>query len=85
VWLAGALSAAGERWVIVVCHQPLQNSAGGERLLALLDAAPQVIAVLSGHTQSQSDPRPTLRGGRLLADRRRFTDRFVRNRPARCG
>ena len=28
---------AGERWVIVVSHQPLESSDGGEQLLALLD------------------------------------------------
>jgi hypothetical protein len=36
--------------VIVVSHQPLASSEGGESLLSLLDAHPRVIAALSGHT-----------------------------------
>ena len=66
-WLARALAAAGERWVIVICHQPLHNSGGGERLLALLDAAPHVIAVLSGHShRNRIHARPTTAGGYWL-------------------
>ena len=59
-WLASQLEEAigsrdggsrgGSRWVIVVSHQPLASSEGGESILSLLDAHPNVIAVLSGHT-----------------------------------
>jgi 3',5'-cyclic AMP phosphodiesterase CpdA len=49
-WLTEQLAAAGERWVIVVSHQPLESSAGGDALLSLLDRAPRVIATLAGHT-----------------------------------
>jgi 3',5'-cyclic AMP phosphodiesterase CpdA len=57
-WLASQLREAGERWVIVVSHQPLESSEGGEELLTLLDAAPRVIATLCGHThRNQITPR----------------------------
>jgi hypothetical protein len=63
-WLAGQLTAAGDRWVIVVSHQPLSSSEGGESLLALLDRAPRVIATLSGHThRNLIEPRSSTGGG----------------------
>ena len=36
--------------MIVVTHQPVGSSEGGDQLLSLLDANPRVIAALSGHT-----------------------------------
>jgi len=66
-WLASALAAAGERWVIVVTHQPLQSSVGGDTLLALLDRSPRVIAVLYGHIhRNEIIARPTPAGGYWL-------------------
>ena len=49
-WLNSRLASSGRRWVIVVSHQPLESSDGGELLLSLLDDDPRVIAALSGHT-----------------------------------
>lgn len=66
-WLERELAQAGERWVIVVSHQPLAGSAGGEALLGLLDRHPQVVAALSGHThRNQIEPRVTPAGGYWL-------------------
>jgi 3',5'-cyclic AMP phosphodiesterase CpdA len=61
-WLTSQLERAGDggagRWVIVVSHQPLSGSAGGDALLSLLDRQPRVIAVLAGHTHRNSiEPR----------------------------
>ncbi|HEX4307768.1 MAG TPA: metallophosphoesterase [Solirubrobacterales bacterium] len=66
-WLARQLSAAGDRWVLVVTHQPLTNSVGGAGVLALLDRHPRVVAVLSGHTHKNTvEPRRAPAGGYWL-------------------
>ncbi|MGB8881267.1 MAG: hypothetical protein WCD11_33530, partial [Solirubrobacteraceae bacterium] len=59
-WLASQLEKAGARgrFVIVVSHQPLPTSDGGESILSLLDTHSRVLAVLSGHTHRNSiEPR----------------------------
>jgi 3',5'-cyclic AMP phosphodiesterase CpdA len=66
-WLASQLAGAGRRWVMVVSHQPIDSSVGGEQLLALLDGHDRVIAALSGHIhRNQVTPRATAGGGYWL-------------------
>jgi 3',5'-cyclic AMP phosphodiesterase CpdA len=66
-WLAGELGGAGDRWVLVVSHQPLTNSVGGAGVLALLDRHPRVVAALSGHThENRIEPRHGPGGGYWL-------------------
>jgi hypothetical protein len=66
-WLQQQLRRAGRHHVIVVSHQPLEDSAGGETLLALMDRAAHVIAALSGHThRNRITPRHTAAGGYWL-------------------
>lgn len=63
-WLAIQLGSSGSRWVIVVSHQPLASSEGGDQLLSLLDAHPRVIAAISGHThRNLIEPRISAAGG----------------------
>ncbi len=66
-WLERQLAGAERRWVMIVSHQPLESSAGGDSLLALLDQSPRVIATLSGHThRNRIVPRMSAAGGYWL-------------------
>ena len=66
-WLERQLATTKDRWVIVVSHQPLPSSQGGDELLSLLDSHSRVIAALSGHThRNEITPRANPNGGYWL-------------------
>jgi 3',5'-cyclic AMP phosphodiesterase CpdA len=66
-WLEEQLVSAGERWVIVITHQPLEDTSAGDRVVALLDRSPRVIATLAGHThRNRIVARETAAGGYWL-------------------
>jgi 3',5'-cyclic AMP phosphodiesterase CpdA len=66
-WLERRLATAGDRWVIVVTHQPIASSVGGAGLLAVMDRAPRVIAALNGHIhRNEIRARLTAAGGYWL-------------------
>ena len=63
-FLRRELERAGGRRVIVMTHQAIEGSDGGERLLAILDRDPHVIATLNGDTHRNSiEPVPSRSGG----------------------
>ena len=66
-WLSDQLRGAGDRWVLVFSHQPLDTSEGGPQLLALLDRHPRTLAALWGHThRNRVVARPAPNGGYWL-------------------
>jgi hypothetical protein len=74
-WVARALAAAGNRWVLVFSHQPLTTATGGERVLRLLDRDPHVLAILAGDTHhNQIAARHTPAGGYWLVQTAALAD-----------
>ena len=66
-WLEQQLVEAGDRWLLLVTHQPLEDSAGGDAIFALLDRFPRVVAALAGHThRNRIIARETPAGGYWL-------------------
>ncbi len=66
-WLAGRIASAGDRWIVVIAHQPIVGSVGGDALLAVMDRSPRVIAALNGHIHRNAiAPRRTAAGGYWL-------------------
>jgi 3',5'-cyclic AMP phosphodiesterase CpdA len=48
-WLKRRLSEAGDRYVVVFTHNPLESSEGGQAALTALASAKRVVAVVSGN------------------------------------
>jgi 3',5'-cyclic AMP phosphodiesterase CpdA len=48
-WLRDQLARADGRALLVFSHNPLDNTAGGDAALALLDATPGIVAVVAGN------------------------------------
>jgi hypothetical protein len=62
-----SLAAAGDRYILVAVHQPLDATTGGAAVLDVLDADPRVVAVLAGHTHRNAiAPRRSRAGGYWL-------------------
>ncbi len=61
-WLRDELANADGRALLVFSHNPLDNTAGGETALAMLDATPGVVAVVAGNSH-RNRIRPRAAGG----------------------
>jgi hypothetical protein len=48
-WLRAELARAGDRWIVVFTHNPLEATDGGAPALSALAATPRVVAVIAGN------------------------------------
>ncbi|HEX2104185.1 MAG TPA: metallophosphoesterase, partial [Solirubrobacteraceae bacterium] len=63
-FLRRELRRAGDRWVLVFTHHPLERLDRGARLRRLLDREPRVLAAIAGDThRNRVAPRRTAAGG----------------------
>jgi hypothetical protein len=61
------LARAGNRYILIAAHQPLEGTAGSAAVFDVLDADPRVVAVLAGHTHRNAiTPRRSAAGGYWL-------------------
>lgn len=74
-YLRRALASAGDRWVLVVSHQPLRKASGGDRIFQLLDRDPRVVAAIAGDTHHHSvTARKSGAGGYFLIETSAIAD-----------
>jgi 3',5'-cyclic AMP phosphodiesterase CpdA len=90
-FLRRELRRAGDRWVLVFTHQPLEGLDGAAALLALLDRDPRVLAAVAGDThRNRIAPRRSAAGGYWLITTSALADfpqqaRMLRVRETRGG
>jgi metallophosphoesterase (TIGR03767 family) len=66
-WVRRELRGAGNRWLLLFSHSPLTSAVGGDRVLALLDRDPHVVAAIHGDTHRNSiEARRSSAGGYWL-------------------
>jgi len=83
-WLEAQLARAQDREVVIFSHQPLRSFEDGERVLALLDRHPRVLAAVAGHTHNNRiAPRRSPAGGYWLVETASLADHPQQSRAFR--